>query len=765
MPRVTEKDWRGRNQRSRRWRGWLVVAAVFALFITAALPALYLLHSEPASATPNIGPDEDDFEGQQMSFVVDNSVYVGADDETIKLYFNSPTGNSIDIRSAGLTNTPTFDTIYTDGGGNPVVVTYSLYDGANTTPFQTCNANVSDVACTWAGNINLTSAPNPAHGYYEVTLKAKVVAGTGWNFSDGFWVNLKSGEGIVGYDSKSNADKFAMQERITDDRYTDWTLRFGSDCTVIDPAGKTSRFYWYDPDNGTADIQPNKSSFTIEDVTGTPTRVDLFNPAGNDFTTGSSPATLSSTNVVTPGNNTKTSGSVDFIALPQHIYEVHWNGVWSNNTLQFQLPYDSIFYFTRGCAANYDVNLSATTAPAQSVPAVAVAPGDILTIHPILNNTGVSTSPNGTLQVMYPGAAYVPVTTPVNQTGMSKGGAALGYRASSTISGVAGANWGWSVTGLAPGSISNSTLQFQLSPTAPVGTFTMRLWYYPATSGGPPVTTTVSFRVVSVRSPGLAGINSDIHAGSGACQTPASPGHVTTSPNSGSYGQYVISATSTINNIDSNNRQNDTLKLGNNGSYKQVCRPDLLKAAVTGGGPALPGPGPIDLGGLTSDPAMPDVYFWNGATDLVISGVVHRKLTIVAPNANVVIGGNITIDPGAFSTATLPSLGVIAKGNILIQPGATVVAAYLFANGRIDTCNGGGSACVTPTLVVDGFLMAKDITFGRLGAFNSTSSLANPVYGEVINMNPQLYINPPKYFDASVDDNQLEGQGERPPLF
>jgi hypothetical protein len=124
------------------------------------------------------------------------------------------------------------------------------------------------------------------------------------------------------------------------------------------------------------------------------------------------------------------------------------------------------------------------------------------------------------------------------------------------------------------------------------------------------------------------------------------------------------------------------------------------------------------------------------------------------------MNGRIALGAGTYLAADTPSLGIISAGDIDIDSSVNLVDAYLFANDNIHTCIQADSTCDNP-LTVDGFLMAHDIAFERLGPPNSTG---NPV-SETITMTPQLYLNPPQFFDTSVDPTLLQGSGEQQPLF
>ncbi len=341
----------------------------------------------------------------------------------------------------------------------------------------------------------------------------------------------------------------------------------------------------------------------------------------------------------------------------------------------------------------------------------------------------------------------------------------------------------WSETGF-PGAGGTQVESYNLtiSTTVPDGSWicfsntinpaswTAAAGYAPATS--PPL----CLEVYSTRFPTVQGFNGDIHAGGGLCLpgsntlgTPSYPGFVSGNSNGGSFGQYVVSASTSINHFGSagspGNTALTTLNLGAAGAYTQVCRPDLLDAAISkrpAGAPTVSSP--VDVSGLSG------VYYFDGPGDLNVSGTVGASVTIVktSPIGVVRVNGNITRN-NSFSYAAhgVPSLGIITDGNIVIAAGVKQVDAYLFANGEIDTCEEGQSAVpatrkqCSNTLAVNGFLMSNKISFRRLGPAN----VSGVQTAEKVTLSPQIYLNPPKFFDSSVDGGFLEGQGEKQPLF
>ncbi|HUD11751.1 MAG TPA: hypothetical protein VMS08_05040 [Candidatus Saccharimonadia bacterium] len=274
-----------------------------------------------------------------------------------------------------------------------------------------------------------------------------------------------------------------------------------------------------------------------------------------------------------------------------------------------------------------------------------------------------------------------------------------------------------------------------------------------------------------LRFPSVVAANSDIHAGGGLCGQTQSNGEVEGSQTGVSLGQYVVAASQPagINNFGSNGvvsgSPSDTLRLGSTGDYAQTCREDLVGAAqafYNAGVGVTVISGSQDLGTLSAQPGS-GVFFSAGGT-LKLSGTVSKKMTIVALGGGTVeIDGNIQLGGSATLAADAPSLGILSSGDIDIDNTVTRVDAYMFADGSIDTCIQGvvnPSACGS-TLLVNGFLMAHDIAFQRLGPNGTIGAQI----GEDIVMDPQIYLNPPIFFDGSVDNTPIEGEGEQQPLF
>lgn len=420
---------------------------------------------------------------------------------------------------------------------------------------------------------------------------------------------------------------------------------------------------------------------------------------------------------------------------------------------------------------DFNIQLTASGSPA------VISVGGTGTISLSVRNLGPATSDPGVLQIMYPDTRVVPFCTPncndTNQSNLTAGGStAKAFRTGSAIPGVAGTNWAWNVKALPKNGVTTGSLDFTISPTASTSTpLTFNLYYYAGNSAGAVRTATVTFTLVSVRTPGFAGLNGDIHAGS--CTGAAGNGYVKGSASGASFGQYVVSGTSLVSGLTSGGQTaaGDKLKIGKTGSYKGVCQKDLVAIAVAGR--SAGGYSTIGVTGAVTHIVLTGneegVYYFDGPElairgsvgNPVSPGVARKPVTIVATTGSITIEGNIVLNNATNAPRSVPSLGILSAGPVRINPVATRVDAYIFTNDIINTCNAPAANCSTAQLVVNGFLMGRDITFGRLGLANTSG---RPI-SEAVVLTPQIYLNPPRFFDSTSDEVLLEGQGERAPLF
>lgn len=427
----------------------------------------------------------------------------------------------------------------------------------------------------------------------------------------------------------------------------------------------------------------------------------------------------------------------------------------------------------------------ALTASLQSIGSdvigTSVQAGGTYSLHAVLSNpSAVASTPPTFLEVAVTrGAAAVPPGTVFPLTNGTAGAdaphtdATVGYSTSSTLqaTGQTGASrFFWHYIDAVPAGgnrMPPDGFSFTIPASTPTGTQVCFTAYAspvaPAGYGGGPAVP-AAVRCFTVQAPGypaVVGQGGDVQAGGGLCGGTLTDGTIQGQANAGSYGDYVVSASGSITNFASAGGAGG-LTLGQNGGYDRVCRPDLYTAANSY---RLATPSAsdstatdLDLGSIGAD----GVYYFHGPS-LSVHGVVRHNITIVYyGGGNVNVTGNITLDTSSHARDQTPVLGVISRTNININAAATTVDAFLFANGTIDTCVEANVSC-NNVLTVHGFLMGNRLLLHRRG--NSGASGATP--GENITLGTQLYLNPPMFFDQSVDTTAtlLQGQGEKQPLF
>lgn len=327
--------------------------------------------------------------------------------------------------------------------------------------------------------------------------------------------------------------------------------------------------------------------------------------------------------------------------------------------------------------------------------------------------------------------------------------------------------WRWDYSTLNGRATSTRTFNFSISPTVPEGTVVcFNLTVDPARSDGTRETVgPYCFTAYRPHYPGIIGANGDVHAGGGICDGMLTNGTITTRSQSNSLTEYVLSASGIVSNFGSNNTAGGTrATLGRTGNYSRVCRPDLVKVARdyynAGGGYTPLGNSAYNLGSMPA--SATGIYIHNTGGNLSLSGTYtgSRPITIVALSGVVNITNPVVLNAPSLEGKDAPSIGIISANDININGAATRVDAYLFADGTINTCVEGNTAACRNTLDVNGFLMSRAILFRRLGpATGGTATV-----GERINLTGQLYMNPPKFFDSAASRNNLQNQGERPPL-
>lgn len=326
----------------------------------------------------------------------------------------------------------------------------------------------------------------------------------------------------------------------------------------------------------------------------------------------------------------------------------------------------------------------------------------------------------------------------------------------------------------------------QINPAAPIGSRTcFALYVHPSTpSGGFDTDGSICVAIEEPSEPRLDVVDGGVHAGAvvsnqpcliaGPTSNPSSEGFIRGLADSGTQAEYVVSAGGRVDNFPSAGGDN-TVTFGNNGtngSYGQICRPDLATRLLNQTSNF------VELADYTGMNNVPGDVVTKIRRDIVIPGALiraERQSTIVV-EGDVYITGNITEETTGYNLSggnnDVPSLAIVATGNINIAPSVTDVFGVLYAGsstgaGLINTCSdnaggpsltapGGASACGN-VLHLNGSLIAGQIQFRRTGSGVGSSG------SEEVTLAPQIFLAPPPGMDALL--SRIEYQGERPPVF
>jgi|GEM_PF-1991767 len=296
------------------------VGLVLLALVVCALVAtgVFILHSHKAMAIGPVGPDSAKEYGNANAYyeLSDTSDVPGAIQMSIPLYYDHDPGTAI--------------------------VNVSCADGGGTVKIAGSGITI----CPGNHSFPVSGFRLDSSGYYVANITANLVPGQSPTNFRAF--RLVVSTGLFGY-SHNNGNTFAIANINRCDapnspgdpagdtsgcgKYFNYTLPFAGSCT--EAANPNAQINIYDADNLNTASQDQynvqyKQPFGIalyDTTNGAHTRISA--PLSGNFGDG--------------GN-----GYVNFSYKMYHHYELDLTGVYSNNVLQFRLPYDSI-YSTISC--------------------------------------------------------------------------------------------------------------------------------------------------------------------------------------------------------------------------------------------------------------------------------------------------------------------------------------------------------------------------------------------------------------------------------
>jgi len=693
-----------------------------------------LSNSSVAKAAPTV-PNPGDFTDRTRLLVGKSSGGVGIEALTsiVKIYSVSPT-ITVNIRGFGQCNGDGFDYL------NPGQTTYRVY---RTLPDETrtgspltsrpnggvCNGYTNNVDYTFSVTHPGSPSQLPGHTNLYVFEFVATLAGSSLGFN-AFRVNVPGGD--VGFSRTSGTD-FAIKSDFNENfpTYSEFNIKFAPSCDFVTPANRLLE--WFDADQGEPNQLETISFDLIDETTGT-TIINNYSAVG--------------------GQNEARNRSVTF--EPGHRYNWRWQNVSSYNGVQFQLPFDSIYYETV-CTppppptSNVECIDNAFLTPAEP------SANESFTVRVRVSYDGGTPSrPTYTMQVN--------ITSTFPYSPYSESDADY-----SAVNGIA----------------SFTTPDPPLKRRAGTYTVTWRFTGPGVDSGQCSDTITITDK------PYFRVYGGDVLAGSGfgsSCSTtpdatiigwnrgnlPANSDFPASSPYGGAGVQLAAFALGAINDFASATTRGslprppkglsfaNTAGTGTYGgtwdSDNVTCASDYFALASEAPNGCPPGD-PVNLNSLNGGYSCP-----TGTNLRIGNSPVNKgsKITIFV-DGNVAITGPIFVNGGATyaNINEIPSVRIIAR-NIYIAPGANSIDAVLIAQpdgnagGTIYTCSDGGfgepnksqmiNACRTK-LTVNGAMIAQRFRFFRtLGSFmpgNNIEPATSSNIAEVIQYNPEVWLTSP----------------------
>jgi hypothetical protein len=188
-----------------------------------------------------------------------------------------------------------------------------------------------NLGCGWDTiNVRVGGAPVTTLNkktYYTVTVIASHTGRPNSGGVNAFKIRGPSGSYASYYNGSGN--KFAIQDRLSnpDSGQNNFSLKFGPDCNML--TAKNVTLKWFDDDYNTGN-QQNNLRFEVFEV-----------PFEQKDELGKYRKILNYTGPFT-GNNKP--GQTNITIKPGYVYTWNWLNVRNSNGIQFQLPYNSIFF-------------------------------------------------------------------------------------------------------------------------------------------------------------------------------------------------------------------------------------------------------------------------------------------------------------------------------------------------------------------------------------------------------------------------------------
>lgn len=753
-------------------------------FFVAVAACLFVLSGQAHAATSD-GPNQSDFYAstrygdsypgtdRTVDYVVGTSAFSPILSTKVKIYLPTSSGTVVihnqnicynTFRNGGR-NYDQLDDGVISSSGNAVsftldgVTKWGAFDGTSTCDSKTLSFSVN--GATLDPNTNM----------YSYTLS--VVANSAPDkYSDTFWVTAPTGS-YVSQDS-SFASSFGLSEtspipsginppttQFPPDPYKNyWSgyIKLAPDCTVTTPT-VTKRIEIYDDDNhNNWDVQPRPFYVRLHEFDRAGNFISYVTPTITLPDGGGSWADVGSGYYDVYGGGNGKRIFLDYTMKRDYIYKWELSAVYYDNTIQFKIPFDNIYYY-QSCQQP-----ASTLKAGMTVTPSTIGQDETATFTPTI--TPSSYRANQT------------VSCSISRTFYPAGGGAsssLGAQPCTDSGGSGNITVGSTLVNLKPNTYSSPSTALPGSKICDSVTITSPSdpQYFASPSDN-----TATGCVIIAKTPYIHVLGGDTHVGgnfaamNAACNNsakitttgrPLSDGSI-----AGSGGEYNVFASGVISGFGSSglaivgtgslgaanrqltfaNSEPDSTKLGYFGE-SQHCITDYIP--LFSGAPTMAG-ATIDVGTRGASGS------WHVTGNLSISGTMPVGSAAGGQQVYYVDGDvNITSDikyPATYSAASdIPSLMIITSGNVNISPSVAQVDGIFEARGDgvttgiFKTCTpktepaAVGGACDLVPLTVNGSVSAANFdlfrTAGASGAIPSDRKQA----AESFSITPELYLS------------------------
>lgn len=344
---------------------------------------------------------------RQMDYVVSNDDFTDIFISDILVYMPTPNGtiNIIggDLCTNSAVNVRSSDANYTNTPNGTRATDFRIYRGTTSLipqDYQAGRWNYGGAGACSNGVLPLAASgmtKDPDTNMYIYRIEAKANLATGGKFANGFHIVAPPGS-YVSQDSTKRTQHFGMQASLPIPSgnnpavanppnpykvYTDVDIPFGPDCSLPVGSSRNVSFDIYDSDNvNNFDVQPRP--FNV--------RIERYTRAGGYL--GPAPmvsvvrATDIGGNVYQPTSTNQQTSTFTFTARGDEKYILRVNRLYYNNTLQFSIPFDSVFFFKQCQTA-----LTSTVKPTATLSPQIAMPGQTFTGTSSINYVGPVNTP------------------------------------------------------------------------------------------------------------------------------------------------------------------------------------------------------------------------------------------------------------------------------------------------------------------------------------------------------------------------------------